>query len=74
MGEDAEKLNDLFTYLDQDEAGPSRLRRGRRKDINLFPGIRDCSNDPDSEDKNNMNLDNNAENFHIIDHVDDRIL
>lgn len=67
-------LTTIFTYLDQDEACPSRLRRGRRKDINLFPGIRDCSNDPDSEDKNNMDLDNNAENFHRIDHVDDRIL
>lgn len=47
--EDVEKLNDLFTYLDQDQAGPSRLERGRGKDINLFPGIRDCLHDPDSE-------------------------
>ena len=49
--DDVEKLNNLFTYLDQDQAGPSRLGRGRGKDINLFPGIRDCLNDPETEDE-----------------------
>lgn len=54
MGEDVEKLNNLFTYLDPDEAGPSRLGRRREKDINLFTAIRDCSNDPDDD---NMGID-----------------
>ena len=48
--DDAEKLNDLFTYLNENQAGPSRQGRGRGKDINLFSGIRDCLNDPEDQE------------------------
>lgn len=40
LGDNLEKTNDLLHYFSQNEAGPSRLGRGRGKDIRLFPGIK----------------------------------
>lgn len=57
VGDDINKLNDLFTFMDQNEAGPSRLGRGRGKYIRLFPGIKDHLNDPNPEDEDSINLD-----------------
>lgn len=55
-----EKTNDLLHYFSRNKAGPSRIGRGRGKDINLLPGIRDYLNDPNPEDENNINFDSDS--------------
>lgn len=39
MGDNEESLNDLLTSLGEHQAGPSRLGRGKGKDIKLYNSI-----------------------------------
>lgn len=52
--DDIEKLNDLFTFFNEDEAGPFKVGWGQGKE---FPGIMDYLNDPEPEDKEDMKID-----------------
>lgn len=54
--DDIDKLNDLFTYFNEDVAGPSRVGPGRGKDIRMFPGIRDHLYDLEPEGKDDAEM------------------
>lgn len=54
VGDNIDKLNDLFTFMDQSETSPSRLGRGCGKDIRLFLWTKDHLNNPDAEDEDNI--------------------
>lgn len=53
---ETEWTNDLLYFFSRNEAGPSRTERGKGKDIRLFPGIRDYSNDPEPEGEDDFNF------------------
>lgn len=70
IGNDTKKFNDLFTFLNENVAGPSMVGRGRGKDIRMFPGMRDeYLYDPILEDEDSMDIDgtsfkdDNLENY-----------